>query len=364
MPLGIGSRRNLWHTTWDRFACVLNTRPDRQFKGQSRLGGKQIMACRFVRHLGLKTSLDEYKVPPEDLPAITERALSRRSGVRGDVAPLEGCTHRHEVNIQKVRIPIRYLVDRKGAAIWLWMVVLGAGSRELLQFGQRLCHLVVNIFSATRKERSRNEASGKCPYHAEKTKRLVFITDSVPSGILPLKKRNVPVRVVHNFGNSEAVRRIERRAFDSSYSAVTRLIGTELMSKSFSQTRQNTALPHAGPIIVTNRLDSTNGGRDKLASDSTLPEVDRQTGRKIGLSSLSVALSSSLCISNTIPEISQITTSTASSSSLSRPRSGLTRETRRQERQGVRRKIFDGTVAWIVVDVDKSRGLVEREKKG
>jgi alcohol dehydrogenase class IV len=46
---------------------------------------------RLVRDLGLKTSLDQYNVPREDLPTIAERALGGRSDVHGDVvAFLEG----------------------------------------------------------------------------------------------------------------------------------------------------------------------------------------------------------------------------------------------------------------------------------
>jgi hypothetical protein len=57
---------------------------------------------RILRHLGLKTTLDKYEVPREDLPTIAERALGRRSGVHGDVvAFLEGCTPRHEVTSRK-----------------------------------------------------------------------------------------------------------------------------------------------------------------------------------------------------------------------------------------------------------------------
>jgi hypothetical protein len=57
---------------------------------------------RFVRHLGLKTTLDKYEVPREDLPTIAERALGRRSGVHGDaVAFLEGRTPRHAVTSRK-----------------------------------------------------------------------------------------------------------------------------------------------------------------------------------------------------------------------------------------------------------------------
>ena len=44
------------------------------------------MKCfRLVRNLGLKTSLDQYKVPREDLPAVAERALGGRNELHGDV---------------------------------------------------------------------------------------------------------------------------------------------------------------------------------------------------------------------------------------------------------------------------------------
>ena len=44
------------------------------------------MKCfRLVSNLGLKTSLDEYKVPREDLPTIAERALGGRNEIHGDV---------------------------------------------------------------------------------------------------------------------------------------------------------------------------------------------------------------------------------------------------------------------------------------
>jgi len=38
-----------------------------------------------VSNLGLKTSLDQYGVPQEDLPTIAERALGRRNEIHGDV---------------------------------------------------------------------------------------------------------------------------------------------------------------------------------------------------------------------------------------------------------------------------------------
>jgi hypothetical protein len=40
---------------------------------------------RLVRDLGLKTTLDQYKVPREDLPTIAERALGGRTEIHGDV---------------------------------------------------------------------------------------------------------------------------------------------------------------------------------------------------------------------------------------------------------------------------------------
>jgi hypothetical protein len=44
-----------------------------------------------VNNLGLKSSLDQYKVPREDLPIIAERALGSRNEIHGDVvAYLEG----------------------------------------------------------------------------------------------------------------------------------------------------------------------------------------------------------------------------------------------------------------------------------
>ena len=46
---------------------------------------------RLVSNLGLKTSLDRYGVPREDLPTIAERALGGRNEIYGDVvAFLEG----------------------------------------------------------------------------------------------------------------------------------------------------------------------------------------------------------------------------------------------------------------------------------
>jgi DNA-directed RNA polymerase subunit H (RpoH/RPB5) len=38
-----------------------------------------------VSNLGLKSSLDQYKVPQEDLPTIAERALGARNEIHGDV---------------------------------------------------------------------------------------------------------------------------------------------------------------------------------------------------------------------------------------------------------------------------------------
>jgi hypothetical protein len=38
-----------------------------------------------VNTLGLKSSLDQYKVPREDLPTIAERALGARNVIHGDV---------------------------------------------------------------------------------------------------------------------------------------------------------------------------------------------------------------------------------------------------------------------------------------
>jgi len=44
------------------------------------------MKCfRLVSNLGLKTSLDQYKVPREDLPTVAERALGGRNELHGDV---------------------------------------------------------------------------------------------------------------------------------------------------------------------------------------------------------------------------------------------------------------------------------------
>jgi hypothetical protein len=40
---------------------------------------------RLVNNLGLKTSLDRYDVPREDLPTIAERALGGRNENHGDV---------------------------------------------------------------------------------------------------------------------------------------------------------------------------------------------------------------------------------------------------------------------------------------
>jgi len=46
---------------------------------------------RLVSNLGLKTSLDRYGVPREDLPTIAERALGGKDEIYGDVvALLEG----------------------------------------------------------------------------------------------------------------------------------------------------------------------------------------------------------------------------------------------------------------------------------
>jgi hypothetical protein len=46
---------------------------------------------RLVSNLGLKTSLDRYGVPREDLPIIAERALGGKDEIYGDVvAFLEG----------------------------------------------------------------------------------------------------------------------------------------------------------------------------------------------------------------------------------------------------------------------------------
>jgi hypothetical protein len=40
---------------------------------------------RLVSDLGLKTSLNRYGIPREDLPTIAERALGGRTGIHGDV---------------------------------------------------------------------------------------------------------------------------------------------------------------------------------------------------------------------------------------------------------------------------------------
>jgi len=40
---------------------------------------------RLVRDLVLKTTLDQYKVPREDIPTIAERALGGRTEIHGDV---------------------------------------------------------------------------------------------------------------------------------------------------------------------------------------------------------------------------------------------------------------------------------------
>ena len=40
---------------------------------------------RLVSNLGLKTSLDPYGVPREDLPTIAQRALGGKSEIHGDV---------------------------------------------------------------------------------------------------------------------------------------------------------------------------------------------------------------------------------------------------------------------------------------
>ena len=40
---------------------------------------------RLVSNLGLKTTLDQYGVPREDLPIIAERALGGRTEIHGDV---------------------------------------------------------------------------------------------------------------------------------------------------------------------------------------------------------------------------------------------------------------------------------------
>ncbi len=40
---------------------------------------------RLVSNLGLKTSLDQYGVPREDLPIIAERALGGKNEIHGDV---------------------------------------------------------------------------------------------------------------------------------------------------------------------------------------------------------------------------------------------------------------------------------------
>ena len=43
---------------------------------------------RLVSNLGLKTSLDQYKVPREDVPTIAERALVGRDELHSDVVAL------------------------------------------------------------------------------------------------------------------------------------------------------------------------------------------------------------------------------------------------------------------------------------
>ena len=43
---------------------------------------------RLVSNLGLKTTLDQYGVPREDLPSIAERALGGRTEIHGDVVAL------------------------------------------------------------------------------------------------------------------------------------------------------------------------------------------------------------------------------------------------------------------------------------
>ena len=40
---------------------------------------------RLVSNLGLKSTLDQYGVPREDLPSIAERALGGRTEIHGDV---------------------------------------------------------------------------------------------------------------------------------------------------------------------------------------------------------------------------------------------------------------------------------------
>ena len=40
---------------------------------------------RLVSNLGLKSTLDQYSVPREDLPGVAERALGGRTEIYGDV---------------------------------------------------------------------------------------------------------------------------------------------------------------------------------------------------------------------------------------------------------------------------------------
>ena len=48
---------------------------------------------RLVSNLGLKTTLDRYGVPREDLPTIAERALGGRNEIHGDVVALLEALH-------------------------------------------------------------------------------------------------------------------------------------------------------------------------------------------------------------------------------------------------------------------------------
>jgi len=48
---------------------------------------------RLVNYLGLKTTLDRYGVPREDLPTIAERALGGKDEIHGDVVAFLGALY-------------------------------------------------------------------------------------------------------------------------------------------------------------------------------------------------------------------------------------------------------------------------------
>ena len=52
-----------------------------------------IAHVRLVSNLGLKTTLDRYGVPREDLPGIAERALGGRNEIHGEVVAFLEALH-------------------------------------------------------------------------------------------------------------------------------------------------------------------------------------------------------------------------------------------------------------------------------